>query len=174
MRPSEATRCRRLRHFLTPGDVGDFVRVGAAVTTAPLALSLFGLRPLLARMAQRTGGPGRRARETPGAILSRGRRLALYADFWLRRLRPRNPCLRRSLLLFGRLRRAGLPVTFCLGVRTDGPQGTGSPIAGHAWLELDGRVILESPAVAERHTATFRYPAEPRPRAKETAAPAAA
>lgn len=152
---------RRLRHFRGPGDVVDFVRIGAFVTTAPVGLSRIGLRQMLTRQLRRARGVAPVRDVAADAALARADRLARYADFWLRRLRAPNPCLRRSLALFGRLRRAGLPVTFCIGIRTDAPIASGQEVAGHAWLELDGRVILERQPDVSAFTVTFRYPDDP-------------
>lgn len=147
----------RLRHFDGPGDVGEFLAIGAALAIAPIALSRLQLPQLLARVdvPPATHSVALQARDSMAA---RAARLALYADFWLRRLRPGNPCLRRSLVLFWRLRRAGLPVALCLGVRSDQPLEADEPASGHAWLELGGDAILESEATAARYATTFRYP----------------
>ena len=148
------------RHFDRPGDFRDFLCLGAALALARPALFAFGLRPLLVRLDRipvRTG-------ETPdedrrhAVLLARGQRLARYADFWLRGTRARTPCLRRSLVLFSRLRREGLPVTFCLGIHADSPLAGGEPVTGHAWLELEDRAILEPEAAVARCVRTFRYP----------------
>jgi len=87
-----------------------------------------------------------------------GRRFAVYADFWLCHLRPRNPCLRRSLVLFAALRRGGLPVTFCLGIHKDQAPSTEDRVQGHAWLERDGRVLLEPEDAIARQVRTYCYP----------------
>jgi hypothetical protein len=59
-------------------------------------------------------------------------------------------------VLFWRLRRAGLPVTFCLVVRSDQPLEADEPAAGHAWLELDGVAVPEPAATVARDATTFR------------------
>lgn len=146
---------RRLRHFEGPADVWDFLRMGVAVALVPGALSVFGLERVLNRRGTLLAAANPVKAD---ALVERGRRLAIYADYWLRLLRPRNPCLRRSLALFERLRRAGLPVDFCLGIRNDQGLGADEPVVGHAWLELGGRVILEPEALIARHVRTYRYP----------------
>jgi hypothetical protein len=133
-----------LCHFDGLGDVRAFLAVGVALMRVPLDLSRFGLSRLLVRLdasatARGCGGVPR----APDAALVRARRLAHDADVWLRYQRPRNPCLRRSLVLFGRLCRMGLPVTFCLGIRTDEPLSADGPVLGHAWVELGGCAFLE-------------------------------
>jgi len=148
---------RWIRRFRGPGDALDFARVGFALLALQVALKAVGLRRVLAYLDPTSpawlSDPAARH-----VALRDGRRIAGYADAWLRRLRPRNPCLRRSLLLFGRLRRAGLPVTFCMGIREGQALVADDLIRGHAWLEFDGRVLLESEATAARNLRTFSYP----------------
>jgi hypothetical protein len=147
---------RRLRHFTEPADVAAFLAMGAALATSGRRLARHRLPALLAH----TATPPLPLDPVPPspAALARAARLARYADFWLRHLRPRNPCLRRSLVLFPRLRRAGLPVVFCLGVRNDRPLSPDEQVTGHAWLELGERALFE-PAGVRHYVPTFRYPA---------------
>ena len=71
--------------------------------------------------------------------------LAWWVDSLLRRL-PRpwtHSCLKRAVVLFYLLRRAGRTVSLCIGVRRD----AGGAFAAHAWLVRDGTPYLEpSPA----------------------------
>jgi hypothetical protein len=156
---SLTVRLRRWRrHFSGPGDVISFLAIGAALLYAPRSLARRGLPQTLAHLHAR-GRPALGRRCDEAAILARAQRLARYADVWLRRLRLANPCLRRTLVLYGRLRRAGLPVHFCLGVRPGPALSDDGLLDGHAWLELDEQPFLErSPLPAEQVT-TFRYPA---------------
>ncbi|WP_295878547.1 lasso peptide biosynthesis B2 protein [uncultured Thiohalocapsa sp.] len=147
---------RRLRHFTGPGDVATFLAMGLALATMGRRLARHPLPALLDRAGAPTA-PTDHMVPSPAA-LARATRLARYADFWLRSLRTHNPCLRRSLVLFPRLRRAGLPVVFCLGVRNDRPLSPEEQVTGHAWLELDGRALFEPEGVAH-YVPTFRYPA---------------
>lgn len=151
----------RLRHFDGPADVRDFLSIGVALMLAPVALSRLGLGRCLARLAASRKATPLADPRTSEAALVRASRLALYADIWLSRLHAHNPCLRRSLILFARLRRTGVPVTFCLGIRNDKPLHSDQPVTGHAWLELGGKTILESEADAARLATTFRYPPDP-------------
>jgi hypothetical protein len=75
--------------------------------------------------------------------------LAWWVDSVLRRL-PRpwtHSCLKRAVVLFYLLRRAGRTVSLCIGVRRDAA-GT---FAAHAWLVQDGAPYLE-PASAQPAT----------------------
>ena len=51
----------------------------------------------------------------------------------------RRTCLKRSVVLFYLLGRAGRPAQLNIGVR----RGPGDPLEAHAWLVRDGAVILE-------------------------------
>jgi hypothetical protein len=53
--------------------------------------------------------------------------------------RPLGICLRRSLLRYHFLRRAGLPLVIHFGARR-----LGDDIGGHAWLTLDGQPYHEN------------------------------
>jgi hypothetical protein len=77
---------------------------------------------------------------------------------WLTRLLPlskKGHCLPRSLAIYYELRRQGWPVSFKTGVRRGG-----EGILGHAWVELDGRVLPEllEPGVSAMYAESFRYP----------------
>ncbi len=72
--------------------------------------------------------------------------------------RPLGICLRRSLLRYYFLRRAGLPLVIHFGARR-----LGGDIAGHAWLTLDGQPYYERPEHVLLHTLMWSYPAGDRP-----------
>jgi hypothetical protein len=67
--------------------------------------------------------------------------------------RPLGICLRRSLLRYYFLRRAGLPLVIHFGARR-----LGDDIAGHAWLTLDGLPYYEKPEHVQVHTLMWSYP----------------
>lgn len=58
-------------------------------------------------------------------------------------------CLPRSLALFGYLRSAGFRVEHVIGVRA-------YPFAAHAWVELNGRPVLDQDAYLEQFTVIAR------------------
>jgi hypothetical protein len=66
--------------------------------------------------------------------------LAWWVDAVIRRGHPvvRPGCLTRGVTLYYALRRCGVAVDLCFGVGPD--QGA---MAGHCWLDLDGRPVLE-------------------------------
>lgn len=81
----------------------------------------------------------------------------------LARIDRRHPfglCLRRSLLRYHFLRRAGLPLGVTFGVRirqTHEPPG----IAGHAWNTLDGRPWCEREQDYRGFTVLYTWPPAP-------------
>lgn len=71
--------------------------------------------------------------------------------------RPLGICLRRSLLRYHFLRRAGLPLVVHFGARR-----LGDTLGGHAWLTLDGLPYHEQPEHYLRYTVMWRFPDEER------------
>ena len=61
-------------------------------------------------------------------------------------------CLVRSLLLFWLLRMRGQTVNLCVGMRKEN-----ATVRGHAWIEADGRVLVEEPELSERFVTVFRF-----------------
>jgi hypothetical protein len=72
---------------------------------------------------------------------------------------PLGICLRRSLLRYHFLRRAGLPVQIVFGARLK-HQAEGGGIGGHAWLILNGLPYHENPGDYEDFTPIYTYPAD--------------
>lgn len=127
--------------------------VTAALVLPPL-LSVISFARLVGRLA--------RAAPAGPAPAPDDASLAWWVDSLLHRLpRPWTySCLKRAVVLFYLLRRAGRPVTLCIGVRRDAD----GAFAAHAWLTRDGVPYLEpSPA----QPATFELLAAfPEPRAE--------
>ena len=77
---------------------------------------------------------------TPSELAS-ARELAWLAALAGRQAVGEAACLRRSLLIYGLLRRRGLKPVLQLGI---GPQG--ATFQAHAWVDLEGAPLLESDA----------------------------
>lgn len=131
-----------------PGDLrllAELLRLHAAVPgwmASPLPLTMRRITPPL-------GAP------QPHAEVVRLTRLVDATVHLDRRVRM-GICLRRSLVRYVLLRRAGLPVTIVFGARTKGNFEGG--LAGHAWLELDGVPWMEPPEHVEGFAVMYRYP----------------
>jgi hypothetical protein len=59
-------------------------------------------------------------------------------------------CLRQSLVLYGLLKRRGVPSRFCVGVAKRGPA-----LDAHAWIECDG-VTLDAAGARFRELQAYR------------------
>ena len=80
--------------------------------------------------------------------LARAIDLLLSADFLI--FKP--ICWKRAAVLHRYLSRSGIATRIIFGVRNE----TGGKVAGHAWLERDGRPILES--APPEYVVTYSFP----------------
>jgi Transglutaminase-like superfamily len=123
------------------------LRVAIAAIVMPLLLRTMSMERLVTSL-------GRRARvKTPSQ--QQQVRIAERVDRvlgWLPTPWERT-CLTRSTILYHLLRRSGVPVQLCLGVKP-GPGG----FAAHAWLESSGDLYLE-PVDAKSFKVIARFPA---------------
>ena len=126
----------------------------AACAVLPPLLSLVSL----ARIAS---AAGRRSRRVPSPA-PEDADLSEFVGRVLQRLPPpwRYTCLRRSVVLYHLLSRAGRPVVLRIGVR----KGAGGPLEAHAWLVKDGAPYLEGdPAHSASYTEIASFPAPAAP-----------
>ncbi|MBI1801786.1 MAG: lasso peptide biosynthesis B2 protein [Chloroflexi bacterium] len=70
---------------------------------------------------------------------------------------PLGLCLRRSLVRYVLLRRAGVPVTVHFGAKKDSEAGQ-SRLSGHAWLTLNAKPYAERPDDYRGFTPIYSYP----------------
>jgi len=75
---------------------------------------------------------------------------------------PLGLCLRRSMLRYHFLRRAGVPVVLNFGARFKAGQAD-REITGHAWVTLDGRPYFEDGENCQGFTVMLRFPADTPP-----------
>lgn len=113
-----------------------------------------GRRLPLPRLARLLDGSERPMRRTHGA--AEVERLIRLTQGLLLKLYRRDFCYPRALVLFHVLSRWGHPVRLCLGI-----QRAGARLAGHAWVELDGRPLAEADDPASHYRTTFTYPSTP-------------
>ncbi|HWZ27152.1 MAG TPA: lasso peptide biosynthesis B2 protein [Gemmatimonadales bacterium] len=129
--------------------VGYRVRALLFALAIPPALELLPFSRL-ARWLTRAPGPSRADVDDQA--------LATWVDRILSRL-PwpwRRTCLRRALVLYPLIRRAGRPVALTIGVRRD-PLSAG--VTAHAWLTLgEGPYLEADPAHPGRHTPIATFP----------------
>ncbi len=112
------------------------VRATAASLILPPLVHVVPL-PTLTRWLTRFGNGGSQAGVTDPA-------LGQWVDSVLSRLPGpwQRTCLKRALVLYYLLRRAGHAAELHIGVR----RGQRQPLEAHAWLERDGAPVLEADA----------------------------
>ena len=108
--------------------------------------------PLPQAMAELAPEPGAGGSRDAGTV----RRLADVAAL-LERRSPLGICLRRSLLRYHFLRRAGVPLVVQFGARFAQKQ-VGREIAGHAWVTLDGEPYYERSDNWQGFAVIYRWP----------------
>lgn len=117
------------------------------MATLPAALK----KPLPEAMAQLTP-----AGQPTGLSTEQVRRLADVTAL-LERGSPLGLCLRRSLLRYHYLRRAGVPLVVCFGARLAAGEGA-RHVAGHAWTTLDNQPYYEKDENWRNFVVMFRWP----------------
>jgi len=120
----------------------------AYVAALPATLSA----PLPAVVAAHTPAAADLALSAPAV-----RRLADAAALFERRS-PLGLCLRRSLLRYHYLRRAGVPLTLNFGARFKGGQAD-RDVTGHAWVTLAGQPYHEDGENYQDFVTMLKYPA---------------
>ena len=144
------TNLRRLAE-VSPGEwllLAQLVVFSLAVRVSLRLVPLPRLAGFFARCAE-----NRRLRRLP---LLHGRyagaRLAVLADVAARVTHGQGRCLARSLLLFWLLRAQEEPADLLIGISKEA-----AGLQGHAWIEMQGRVMGDSPEVPARFATLLRF-----------------
>ena len=147
----------RLRHWLTgllalvsliePRRRALWAEMRAYVRSLPAALAA----PLPAMMTAQTPAAAD-LRLPPAAV----RQLADAAALFERRS-PLGLCLRRSLVRYHFLRRAGLPLVVNFGARFK-DKSPHRDLTGHAWVTLEGEPYYEDGENYQGFTVMLKYP----------------
>jgi len=134
---------RRVRRFfeLPPRDRALLVRARLQLSLASATLTLGGLRRATT-LIDRLNPPA--APTSAVDESARVRRTVELVDS-ASRFGPGGTCLTRSLVLRGLLRRQGIESTVRMGVRKE------HAVEGHAWVEVAGHPINDTPDVHERY-----------------------
>ena len=159
---SPAVTVRKIRkNFSSLQDAALFMRMFSLVTLLPAMLKLLSIPRLMKLLTPRGTTNFRKPVDDKGRD-----RIVKYTDY----LQGRNvwmfksTCLRRSLVLYHFLRRAGVNVQICFGVRYKGElqqEGSSKELEGHAWLLYKGEIFLERNAAMVRgYTVTYCFPAK--------------
>jgi hypothetical protein len=82
----------------------------------------------------------------------------LSQNFWI----YKHSCLKRSLVLYHFLRRLGIKVHICFGVKYNQSfpeKGVNKKIEGHSWLVYKGKMFLENKAnITRTYKITYSFP----------------
>ena len=146
MLPARAARLA----LAEPGSALLAARMGAWVVALSLLVRLMPLPRVLSFVAPRRARPKSRAsqrEEVTEARLARLLDALLAADFWV--FTP--TCWKRAPVLHRYLALRGIETRIVFGVRREGDDA----LSGHAWLEREGRPLLESEAPDYRVTYSF-------------------
>jgi hypothetical protein len=142
---------RRVVHFIVrrPGEAFLLVRMAAWVALLSILIKLMPLPRVLSLIAGTTRG------RKPRDPRMTERRLAQLVDalLGLDVLCFTPTCWKRAPVLHRYLALYGIKTRIVFGVR----KGQGALLAGHAWLEADGRPFLE--ATPPQYTTTYSFPA---------------
>jgi hypothetical protein len=126
--------------------LGRAVRGLALRALLPLMVKRRALPDLLASLDQ----PGKRRAPAGDDPRRLAERLFQPLRFW-----P-TTCLYRALGSYALLRAAGQEVRFVIGVSK-----AGGELVAHAWLERDGRAIIDRPGPGEHYAVAYAWPADP-------------
>jgi hypothetical protein len=141
------------RKFLShPGEALLLCRMAWWVVVLSVAARCYSL-PRALQIVAGNGSPKKRVLDSGvQQDLARTIDLLLSADV----LMFKPICWKRAAVLHRFLSRGGITTRIIFGVRNDSAGG----FAGHAWLEADGRPILES--TPPEYVATYRFPSNDR------------
>ena len=145
------TRIRRLlsgfarKSINSPREAWLLMRMAWWVAVLSVAARLYSLP----RALQIVAGNGKATRaEVNETELARAIDLLLASDFLI--FTP--VCWKRAAVLHRYLSRSGTPTRIIFGVRNE----SGGDVEGHAWLEREGRPILES--TPPEYVVTYSFP----------------
>ena len=145
------TRIRRLlsgfarKSINSPREAWLLMRMAWWVAVLSVAARLYSLP----RALQIVAGNGKAARaEANETELARAIDLLLASDFLI--FTP--VCWKRAAVLHRYLSRSGIPTRIIFGVRNE----SGGDVEGHAWLEREGRPILEN--TPPEYVVTYSFP----------------
>ncbi|MDR4497684.1 MAG: lasso peptide biosynthesis B2 protein [Candidatus Scalindua sp.] len=148
-------------NFRTFEDIWIFMQILFFIMTLPLVLRFFSLPGLM-----RAFTPRILKIDNSLDIQEFKDKVVRFTDYVLSRkyVKGKNTCLRRSLVLYYFLRKFGINVTICFGVRYSEVQPsshTQKKLEGHAWLLYKGKIFLERNAEATKiYKMTYSFPEE--------------
>lgn len=135
---------RKIRaNFDSLEEVGLFIQIFLLITILPLLVKLMTVPDLMKNLTPKKSKLINRSECYK--IADKIEKYTLYIlsrDFWI----YKNICLKRSLVLYHFLRKYGMCVTVCFGVRYKNERSGNVEVKkmeGHAWLIYNGDIFLE-------------------------------
>ena len=155
----ETSILRKIRlNFGSFKDIRLFIRIFLLITLLPAMVRLFSL-PMLMKML--TPRDLRVCKDQDSESRDKIVKFADYLlnrNFWI----FRSTCLKRSLILYHFLRKLGINLHVCFGVKYNGKlpdRKTQKKLEGHAWLFYNGNIFLERNAeVTKTYKLTYFFP----------------
>ena len=141
-------------------DVYLFFQILLIITLLPILFRLLSLPGLIKKFTPRS------VKYQENASLKKTTdKIVKFIDFILKRDFGRykeNTCLKRSLVLYYYLRKHGIDVHICFGVKYD-DKATNTEeknrLIGHAWLLYNGNILLEKNAAETKtYKVTYSFP----------------
>ena len=140
-------------NFTCSRDIFLFIRIFLLITLIPVLVRVFTLPKLMQVLTPKNSNSYQNRQ-----LHKDKQKIVKFTDYilnwntWI----WKPTCLKRSLVLYSFLRELGLDIQICFGVRynkivhSKGPQ---KQLAGHAWLQYDGRYFLEK---NDENTGTYK------------------
>jgi hypothetical protein len=147
------------KNFRSIGDLWLFMRIFGLITLLPVMVKFLSIPTLMNIL---TPGSNKSGQNLDVDFLIE--KIVKYTDYILgfNWLVYKQTCLTRSLVLYHFLRKYGIEVHICLGVKKGeslGEVDSEKILQGHAWLTYDGNIFLEKNSLGT-HTfkTTFCFP----------------
>jgi hypothetical protein len=137
-----------------------FVRMGFFVTVLPIMLRVLSLSTMMNILT-----PKNQKCSTAPEMVKIQEKIVKYTDYILNRniWIYKQICIKRAMVLYYFLSRAGFKLHICFGVRynTAMPEGEDKKLEGHAWLLYNDMIYLEKNVSAARtYKMTYCFPPE--------------
>ncbi|MCR4293794.1 MAG: lasso peptide biosynthesis B2 protein [Candidatus Kuenenia sp.] len=145
-------------HFRSFGEIWLFTQIILLITVLPFLFRFLSLPKVMKMLAPRNLGVCRNK-----DLENMKDKIVKFTDYILRHnlWTDKNTCLRRSLVLYHFLRKLGINVFVCFGVRYNemlSDREAKKKLEGHAWLLYHGDIFLERNAeVIKTYTMTYCF-----------------
>jgi len=145
-------------NFSSFEEIWLFIRIFLLVTVLPAMLRLFSLPMLMEMLTPRDLRVCKDQDSESRDKIVKFADYLLNRNFWI----FRSTCLKRSLILYHFLRKLGINLHVCFGVKYNGKlpdRKTQKKLEGHAWLFYNGNIFLERNAeVTKTYKLTYCFP----------------